>query len=153
MSEDVKVVYVHLLPVVDVETGEVVEIDRNEICKTSSDKRGILLRSIKTGKQYRFVRTQDELEEAWFPYGFRSFDSTNVVCMEHAKVYDEFRGRIYFEDNPTDKSFYGSVANVHKDHLKELIPEYGIKPIEEVTKAASKQQLPLFTKKSLPGMA
>ncbi|MCP1306454.1 MULTISPECIES: hypothetical protein [Paenibacillus] len=127
MSDGTCVMRVHLVPLVDLETGQIVEIDRDDITKITSDKYGIVFTSHESGKRYRFPRNQDEIEEAWFQYGFRSTDSTNVVNVNRAKVYDEARGLLYFGDS--EESDFAYVAAVHNDHVIALSIQRGIKVI------------------------
>ncbi|MCM3272602.1 hypothetical protein [Paenibacillus elgii] len=127
MSEGVHIV--RLIPVVDLETGEALEIDQETIYKTVTERNGIVLKCT-NGKSYRFPRNQDELEDAWFHTGFRRLDSTNVVNMNHARVYDEKSGKIYFEDQPTKNSDFGNVAAIHSDYvIFEVSKEFGVKII------------------------
>ncbi|SDD28837.1 hypothetical protein SAMN02799630_02829 [Paenibacillus sp. UNCCL117] len=131
---DEKVIYVSLIPVVDIDTGEVKEINRESILIIGSDRRGLVFQT-EDGRKYRQPRNQEEIEEAWFHRGFRSTDSTNVCNFVKAQVYDEWRGRLYFDPKPNELSLYGDVAAAHTQAVMEISIARGLRVIPANTKS------------------
>lgn len=120
----------NLIPVVNMKTDEVTNILRGDIIKVGSGKRGLIFITA-DGNEYRLVRTQDEIEEAWFNDGFMQLDSTNVVNLNLAHAYDTERSVVLFDG--TDD--YATVAKISQTNLLKVAAKYDIEikePPEQV---------------------
>jgi hypothetical protein len=128
MSERM-VVYVPVVPVVDLETEKALNIPRDQIAKITTEriaKRDTLVFTTLDGKRYRRAETQDEYEEAWYDGGFRRTDITNVVNLSRGKVLDEAHGVLYFGHKLDANAVRGFIARPNMDHVREKMSKYGI---------------------------
>lgn len=111
----------NLIPVVNMKSDEITNICRDDIVKVGSGKRGLIFTTT-DGAEYRIARTQEEIEEAWAAAGFMQLDSTNVVNLNMARVYDRERGVVLFDDKDT----YATVARINQANFLSVTAAYGI---------------------------
>jgi hypothetical protein len=138
VSEE-KVVYVPIVTGIDLETGEAINIPRDEIVRITTEKiekRDTLVFTTSDGKRYRRPETQDEYEEAWYKAGFRRTDITNVLNISRGKVLDESYGILYFGHN-LDTAVRGYIARPNLQMVREAMPKYGIISKKELEKRES----------------
>jgi DNA-binding LytR/AlgR family response regulator len=72
-------------------------------------------------ERYFLITNKSELEELLMPRGFDILDRANLVNISKIKYFDSQLGTVYFEEKPTKKSKFATVARVKMKFVEQLI--------------------------------
>ncbi|WP_270166395.1 LytTR family DNA-binding domain-containing protein [Paenibacillus sp. SYP-B4298] len=103
-------------------TGELIIIDLQDVLYIENHERTVILHTM-DGEYYPLLPTLSTYEQHMQQYNFHRLDRTNLVNLNKVKKYDEERSLVFFEDQETKNSKYGTVSNSSKRVLKKLIKE------------------------------
>ena len=69
-------------------------------------------------EKYRHISTLSELEELLTHEGFDMLDKTNLVNLHKVASFDEYQGKVYFQEPVTEGSKYATVALIKQKLIK-----------------------------------
>ncbi len=70
---------------------------------------------------FRHISTLSDWEEHLTEYGFDLTDKTNLVNISKIKKLDSKQGKLFFEEEPTGKSKFATIAFIKQKLFKNLI--------------------------------
>ncbi|WP_166240696.1 LytTR family DNA-binding domain-containing protein [Paenibacillus turpanensis] len=104
---------------IDLEDVDYIEIEGRKIIFHAKDEK------------YQHISTLSELEEHLFKHGFDLLDKTNLVNLKRVKHYDESQGKVFFEEQPTAKSKYATVALIKQKQIRRYLGQPLVKESRE----------------------
>lgn len=127
---------------IDKETTELVELDIRDVAYVCIENRTIVYHT--ETEHYYHISTLGDLEDHLYEYGFDLTDKTNLVNFNKIKKLDSRHGKIYFEEEPTKKSKYATIAfikqKLFKNEILQAIAENTNKLLEYSVKDGKNQK-------------
>ncbi len=93
--------------------GELITLDIDDIIFIESGERTVVIHTL-DGEYYPLLPTLSTFEHHMKKYGFDRLDRTNLVNFKKIRKFDEARSLVFFEDQITEKSKYGTVSSSAK---------------------------------------
>lgn len=100
--------------------GELIALDLNDVVYIESYERTIRFHTL-DGEYYPLQPSLSTYETHISQMGFDRLDRTNLVNMNKIKRFDEKRELVFFEDDYTINSKYGTVSSSSKSKVKKLL--------------------------------
>lgn len=72
-------------------------------------------------KKYYQITTKSELDQFLYDEGFESLDRPNLVNLSKIRKFDEGLGKVYFVEEPDDKSTFATVAKIKYKFVSNII--------------------------------
>lgn len=72
-------------------------------------------------KKYYQITTKSELDQFLYDEGFESLDRPNLVNLSKIRKFDEGLGKVYFVEEPDDKSTFATVARIKYKFVSNII--------------------------------
>lgn len=111
-----------LIPVLQTQedgSTELTMLDLNDVIYICVENRNLVYHTI--DNRYEHISTLSDLEEHLYKFGFELTDKTNLVNFKKIKKLDSKQGKLYFEENPTPKSKYATIAFIKQKVYKQQI--------------------------------
>jgi len=99
-----------------------VNLDLEDVVYIRVENRNLVYHTLDAS--YVHLSTLSDLEEHLSPYGFALTDKTNLVNFHKIKKLDAKQGKLYFEENPTPKSKYATIAFIKQKIYKNQIQRW-----------------------------
>jgi len=101
------------------ENNELECINLYDVDFIETDKRKIIY-YIGNNKYYQ-ITTKSELDQLLYKEGFESLDRPNLVNLCKIRKFDEDLGKVYFVEEPDEKSTFATVAKIKYKFVLNLI--------------------------------
>lgn len=98
---------------------ELVLLDLNDVVYICVENRTLVYHTL--DEKFEHISTLSDLEEHLNEHGFDLTDKTNLVNFKKIKKMDGKQGKIFFEENPTNKSKYATIAFIKQKIFKNQI--------------------------------
>jgi len=72
-------------------------------------------------KKYYQITTKSELDQLLYDEGFESLDRPNLVNLSKIRKFDEELGKVYFVEEPSEKSTFATVAKIKYKFVSDII--------------------------------
>lgn len=96
-----------------------VDLDLDDVVYICVENRNLVYHTLDSS--YVHISTLSDWEEHLTEYGFELTDKTNLVNFRKIKKMDAKQGKLYFEENPTPKSKYATIAFIKQKLFKNKI--------------------------------
>lgn len=94
-------------------------LDLNDVIYICVENRTLVYHTVE--QAYRHISTLSDWEDHLTEYGFDLTDKTNLVNISKIKKLDTKQGKLYFEEEPTGKSKFATIAFIKQKLFKNLI--------------------------------
>ncbi|GIQ70787.1 LytTR family transcriptional regulator [Xylanibacillus composti] len=94
-------------------------LDLNDVIYICVENRTLVYHTV--DQAYRHISTLSDWEDHLTEYGFDLTDKTNLVNISKIKKLDSKQGKLYFEEEPTSKSKFATIAFIKQKLFKNLI--------------------------------
>jgi len=85
-------------------------------------------------QKYRHISTLSELEEHLAEDGFDMLDKTNLVNLNRVATFDEYQGKVYFQEPVTGRSKYATVALIKQKIIRREMLHSAASNIRDILK-------------------
>jgi len=99
-----------------------VYLDLNDVVYICVENRNLVYHTL--NDRFVHLSTLSDLEEHLGGYGFELTDKTNLVNFHKIKKLDAKQGKLYFEENPSSKSKYATIAFIKQKLFKHQIQRW-----------------------------
>lgn len=99
--------------------NELMLLDLNDVCYICVENRNLVYHTI--DGEYRHISTLSDWEDQLYEYGFDLTDKTNLVNINKIKKLEGKTGKLYFEEEPSGRSKYATIAFIKQKLFKNQI--------------------------------